>query len=176
MNITDELLQEIGITGEEWDKIANTLNNAKAVSDFNGHFWVEKDGVVNDDYPWYIDLGNFKRYYNITREEAQLEYERCDNPLTNKVVFGLLKQLFESTNTGKSEDEIKEIIGRVWTEPKQRCCYFNSIAIQQRIGGNIVFGSVFMQSDDKIKKYYIFGVPNADTFHDFKKEFNHKKQ
>ena len=79
------------------------------------------------------------------------------------------KRLFEKT--GKTEDEVKEIIGKIW-KPEPLCCYFNSVARQPREGGMIVLGSVFVKSDDETKKHYIIGLPNAKTFYDFKKPYD----
>ena len=161
-----DLNKTTGLTTEELEKLWETICNCPALSDFNGHFWI--NGVV-DDYPFHLELEKFKRAFGIKNKKRKLEYERCDEPSTNMIVFGMYKKLFEKT--GKTEDEVKEIIGKVWnTQPL--CCYFNSIANQQKNGGQIVFGSVFMRSDDGKKKHYIIGSPNAKTFNDFKKPYD----
>lgn len=153
-----------------FENIWNTLCDCPALSDFNGHFWIEKDGVIYDDYPWDLELNSFKRAFGITDKKRKLEYERCDEVSTNMIILGMYKKLFEKT--GYTENEIKELIGEVWTTPKKLCCYFNSVAQQQRIGGKIVLGSVYMRNNKGDKKHYICGVPNAKTFYDFKKPYN----
>lgn len=154
----------------EFQQIWNTICDCDALKDFNGHFWIEKDGEVLDDYPWYIELNDFKTAFGIKNKKAKLEYERCDEEATNRIIFGMWKRTFEKS--GKTEAEIKEMIGKVWTKPQKLCCYFNSTARQQNIGGKIVFGSVFMRSDRGNKKHYICGLPNAKTFYDFKKAYD----
>jgi len=152
------------------DEIWNIICECPALSDFNGHFWIEKDGKVFDDYVWYLELDEFKKAFGIKNKRAKLEYERCDEPTTNAIIFGMYKKLFE--RTGMTEDEVKKFVGEVWTEPKQCCCYFNSVSRQQKIGGQIVVGSVYMRSDDGKRKHYICGLPNAKTFYDFKKPYD----
>jgi hypothetical protein len=167
--ITPKLIETTGLTMEEFEKLWETIVYCPPLSDFNGHFWIENYGCVVDDYPFHLELEKFKRAFGIKNKKTKLEYERCDDDITNRIVFGMYKKLFEKS--GKTENEVKEIIGKVWTtEPL--CCYFNSIANQQKNGGQIVFGSVFMRSDDGKKKHYIIGLPNAKTFNDFKKPYD----
>lgn len=168
MNISDETFATLGLTRAEFGTLWETICDCPALSDFNGHFWIEDEGQVKDDYPWYLELNDFKRAFGITKKQ-KLEYERCDEPTTNMIIFGMYKKLFEKS--GKTEDEVKAIIGKVWKTEKC-CCYFNSVANQQKTGGKIVFGSVFMRSNDGTKKHYICGLPNARTFADFKKAYD----
>ncbi len=137
--------------------------------DLNIHFWIEKDGQVFDDYAWNEELAGFKKAFGITKTRA-LEYDRCDEPNTNLVFNKMIeKKLLE---TGLSVVQAKEFIGRVWTTPKRSCCLFNSIARQQRIGGAVVFGSVFYRNDALTKKHYIFGLPDAKVYNDYKKQYD----
>lgn len=170
MNITDKQIATTGLSKAEFNRVWNTIVDCPALSDFNGHFWIEKDGEVFDNYPWYLELNDFKKAFGITNKKAKLEYERCDETSTNAIVFGMYKKTFEKS--GMTEAEIKEIIGKVWLKPEKLCCYFNSVARQQQIGGNIVVGCVYMRSDDGTKKHYICGLPNAKTFYDFKKPYD----
>jgi hypothetical protein len=170
LNITTEMIAETGLSKTEFDEMWNLVCDCPQLADFNGHFWVETDDQVQDNYPWYLELNDFKRAFGIKNKKRKLEYERCDETTTNMIIFGMYKKLFEKS--GRTEDEVKQIIGKVWTTPEKLCCYFNSVANQQKIGGRIVFGSVFMRSDDGTKKHYICGLPNAKTFYDFKKPYN----
>lgn len=169
-NLTEAQIATTGLTLAEFRILWETLCDCPSLQDFNGHFWVEQDGKVLDNYPWHLELPAFKKAFSIQNRKQQLEYERCDETTTNLIVLGMYKKLFEKT--GKTEDEVKQIIGKVWTTPEARCCYFNSVARQQNDGGRIVFGSVFMRSDCGQKKHYICGLPNAKTFADFKKAYD----
>lgn len=164
-----DLIATTGLSQTEFAELWATICECPALADFNGHFWIEEDEQVKDDYDWNYELADFKKAFGIKNKKRKLEYERCDEPSTNMIIFGMYKKLFEKT--GKTEDEIKAIIGKVWTT-QRLCCYFNSVANQQKTGGRIVFGSVFMRSDDGKKKHYICGLPNAKTFYDFKKQYN----
>ena len=170
IEITDASVLSAGYTPAEFRNIWETICDCPALMDFNGHFWVEKDGEVLDNYPWFLELNDFKRAFGIKNKKRKLEYERCDEPTTNMIIFGMYKKLFEKS--GKTEDEIKELIGKIWTNPQVRCCYFNSVSRQQKDGGKIVFGCVYMRSDDGNKKHYICGLPNARTWNDFKKPYD----
>lgn len=155
---------------QQFQQIWDTICECDGLKDFNGHFWIEKDGEVFDDYPWHLELKDFKKAFGIKNKNAKLEYERCDEEATNRIIFGIWKRNFEKS--GRTEDEIKQLIGDVWKQPKTLCCYFNSVARQQKIGGDIVVGCVFMRSDDRTKKHYICGLPNAKTLYDFKKPYD----
>ena len=168
MSITTEQISATGLTQSEFITLWNTVCDCPAMNDFNGHFWIEKDGEVRDDYDWNAELNDFKRAFGITKKR-KLEYERCDEETTNRIIFGMYKKCFEKS--GKTEDEVKEIISKVWTT-QRCCCYFNSVANQQKTGGRIVFGSLFMRSNDGSKKHYICGLPDAKTYADFKKAYN----
>ena len=167
--MNDEQIATTGLSKTEFGELWETICNCPPLADFNGHFWIEDKDKVVDDHPWYIELNDFKKAFGIKNKKRQLEYERCDEPSTNMIIFGMYKKLFEKS--GKTEAEVKEIIGKVWTT-ERCCCYFNSVANQQKTGGKIVFGSVFMRSDDGNKKHYICGLPNARTFADFKKAYD----
>lgn len=169
-HFTPELISTTGLTNGVFAKLWNTICDCPSLNDFNGHFWIEKDGEVLDDYLWDLEIKDFKKAFGIKNKKARLEYERCDEPTTNFIIFGMWKRLFEKS--GKTEDEVKEIIGKVWLHPDVHCCYFNSVARQQREGGKIVFGCVFVRSDDGTKKHYICGSPDAKTLHDFKKPYD----
>jgi hypothetical protein len=172
-NLTDNLAEarEKQIQIAEFERIWNIIADKNTpLSDFNGHFWVEKDGVVCDDYPWYIEEPDFKRAFGIKKHNKTFQYEVCNEPTTNMLVGMMIKKKFEET--GRTDQEIKHLIGEVWTEPKKLCCLFNSISRQQKIGGNLVFGSVYMTSDNGKKKHYVCGSPNARIFNDFKKPYD----
>lgn len=158
-----------GLTELEFSQIWRIICDCPALKDFNGHFWIEKDGEILDDYPWFLELNDFKRAFGI-KKNRKLEYERCDEATTNMIIFSMWRKLFEKT--GKTENEIKELIGIIWTNPEKLCCYFNSVARQYREGGNIVFGCVYMLNDEGNKKHYICGLPNAKTLYDFKKPYD----
>jgi hypothetical protein len=167
-----ELIATTGLTQTEFQQLWNTICDCPSLKDFNGHFWVENEGNVMDNYPWSLELNDFKRAFGIKRsnKKAKLEYERCDEATTNTLIFAMYKKCFEKS--GKTEAEVKEIVGKVWTTPERCCCYFNSVSRQQKEGGRIVFGSVYMKSDDGTKKHYICGLPDARTFADFKKAYD----
>ena len=60
------------------------MENGKGVNDFNGHFWVElPNGEIIDDCDWNNEINDFKNFFSIQRQNAVLEYDRCDNLLTN---------------------------------------------------------------------------------------------
>jgi hypothetical protein len=167
------------ITEEERDLITHHFNaiftheKHKGLNDFNGHFWVEKeDGTIIDDYDWDKEVSQFKRFFNIRRKSKTLSYERCDNELTNKVIIGLLHKSL--TQGGLSLETAYKLFGVLW-HPRRLCCMFNSVRNQYLHGGKIVFGCLFMTSDDGTKKHYISGGANFQTIHDFKKPQGYDK-
>jgi len=147
--------------------------NKRGLHDFNGHFWVElPNGEIIDDYDWDHELNDFKRFFSIKRRNSVLEYERCNNNATNKIVFEMLDRLL--LRGGLTLEETYELFGTLW-QPERLCCMFNAVANQYKLkeqGAKIVFGCVYMKSDNNIKKHYICGGENFQTFYDFKKEYN----
>lgn len=148
----------------------NTIFNhekGKGLNDFNGHFWVElPDGTIIDDYDWDKEINQFKRFFNIRRKSKTLSYERCDNELTNKVFIGLLHKSL--TQSGLTLETAYKMFGVMW-HPRRLCCMFNSVRNQYLHGGKIVFGCLYMTSDDGTLKHYISGGADFNTIHDFKK-------
>ena len=159
------------IQATELEKIWNIITRKDSpLNDFNGHFWVERDGVTYDDYPWYIEEADFKKAFGIKGHNKAFFFERCWEESTNMVISLMIQKQFEES--GRTEQEIKRLIGEVWTEPRKLCCLFNAISRQQKIGGDLVFGSVYMTSDNGRKKHYISGSPKARVFNDFKKAYD----
>jgi hypothetical protein len=161
------------ITAEERDLVASHFDaifaheKGKGLNDFNGHFWLElEDGSVYDDYNWGSEINQFKKYFNIRRKDKTLEYERCDEELTNKVIIGMLHKSL--TQGGLTLEQATKLFGIYWS-PRRLCCMYNAVRNQHLKGGKIVFGCAFMRSDDGTKKHYIIGGPNFKTFYDFKK-------
>jgi hypothetical protein len=149
-----------------------THEEGKGIDNFNGHFWVElEDGSVLDDYDWGKEMTDYKKYMGIKRPSKTLLYERCDNPITNKVFLTLLERSL--TQSGLTLDYAKKLFGLCWT-PRRLTCMYNSTRNQYLHGGKVVFGSAYMLSDDGSKKHYITGGPNFNTTHDFKKHFDLK--
>ena len=142
----------------------------KGIDDFNGHFWVElEDGTIVDDYDWEHEINDFRHYYRIEKNN-KLEYDRCDNELTNKVIIGMLHK--DLTKGGLSLDTAYMLFGKLWT-PQLHNCMYNSVANQYNYrnkNAKIVFGCVYMKSDDNKWKHYICGGENFQTFYDFKKD------
>lgn len=169
-NLSNELILKTGLNTADFHNLWNCILDINTMKDFNGHFWIEKNNEVFDNYPFHIEIDSFKKAFNIKNKNAKLEYERCDDETTNKLIFAIWKKGFEKS--GYSEETVKDIISIVWKSPEPRCCYYNCITQQKQIDGKIVFGSVFMRSDDGTKKHYIIGLPNAKTLYDFKKEYD----
>ena len=152
-----------------WNVLCDTKNSP--LSDWNGHFWIEIDGEIYDDYP-FTDIDKFRECFGINPAE-KLRYERCDNVTTNMITTKLITKKLEST--GYTEKTIRQLIGEIWREPKQGGCLFNCIAtfemLENKENARIVFGSLYMENRGICRHYYQ-GVPNAKTFYDFKKEWN----
>jgi hypothetical protein len=169
INLSESGADQLKVT--EFERIWEIITGKNTpLRDFNGHFWIEKDGVICDDYPWHIEQGDFKKAFGIKKRNKIFKYERCNEEATNMLVGVMIKKLFEES--GRTEQEIKQLIGEVWVEPRKRCCLFNSISRQQKIGGDLVFGSVYMTSDNGKKKHYVCGSPMARVFNDFKKDYD----
>jgi len=149
---------------EEFNKIFENNENA-GIHDWNGHFWVELDnGTIYDDYEW-EDREEFRKYFGIKKNNT-FEYEKCDNFITYKIVMTILERTL--TQGGLSLEYAKRLFGEYWTASPQ-CCNFNAISNQYKMGGRVVFGSVYMKSDCGKKRRYIYGGENFSTFYDFKK-------
>lgn len=158
--LTEEIVKEI-------NKITEV--NEKAINDFNGHFWVElDDGTIYDDYDW-DDKEDFRKYFGIKKNNT-LEYDKCPNFITHKIVMTMLDRML--TQGGLPLEEAKQLMGDYWVTAK-RCCLFNAIANQNKKGGKVVFGCVYMNSDCGKKRRYICGGENFVTFNDYKKQHNH---
>jgi hypothetical protein len=154
---------------EEINKILEVKTEKAGLHDFNGHFWVElEDGTIYDDYVW-SDKDAFRRYFGIKKNNT-LEYDKCENWNTYKIVMTILERRL--TQGGLSLDEAKRLFGENWTTTPL-CCMFNAVANQYKYGGKIVFGCVYMKSDCGKKRRYICGGENFTTFNDFKKEHDH---
>jgi len=154
---------------EHFNKIFH-YEPGKGLNDFNGHFWVEmEDGSVLDDYDWNKEVKQFKKCFGIRRTDAVLEHDKCEAELTQKVVMSLLNKYL--TQSGMTVEEAYRFFGIYWS-PKRLCCMFNAVRNQALHGGKVVFGCVFMRSDDGKKKHYISGGANFTTLHDFKKPHN----
>lgn len=154
---------------EEINKILEVKVEKAGLHDFNGHFWVElEDGTIYDNYEW-KDKEAFRRYFGIKKNNT-LEYDKCENWTTYKIVMTMLER--QLTQGGLSLEEAKRLFGENW-EPLPRACMFNAIANQYRLGGQIVFGCVYMKSDCGTKRRYICGGENFTTFNDFKKQYDH---
>jgi hypothetical protein len=154
---------------EELNKILEVREEGKGINDFNGHFWVEMDdGTIYDDYNW-DDKEDFRRYFGIKKNNT-LEYEKCENYITHRIVMTMLERTL--TQGGLPLEDAKRLFGENW-ETTHLCCMFNATANQYRMGGRVVFGCVYMMSDCGTKKRYICGGENFTTYHDFKKEHNY---
>jgi hypothetical protein len=154
---------------EQFNKIFEVKTDKAGLHDFNGHFWVElEDGTVYDDYDW-TDTGEFRQYFGIKKNNT-LEYDKCENFTTYKIVITMLERLL--TQGGLSLDEAKRLFGEHWVS-QRLTCMFNAVANQHKFGGTIVFGCVYMKSDCGNKRRYICGGENFSTFKDFKKEHDH---
>jgi hypothetical protein len=156
----------------EYNELVRMLcekQDKKGLDDFNGHFWVElDDGTIYDDYSW-DDKEDFRRYFGIKKNNT-LQYEKCENYMTHRIVMTMLERTL--TAGGLSYEEAKRLLGEYWTT-EHLCCMFNATANQYRMGGRVVFGCVYMMSDCGKKKRYICGGENFTTYNDFKKEHNY---
>jgi hypothetical protein len=154
---------------EELNKILETESDNKGINDFNGHFWVElDDGTVYDDYEW-NDKEQFRKYFGI-KKNTDLEYDKCPNFMTHKIVMSMLDRTL--TKGGLALEEAKRLFGENW-KSQHCCCMFNATANQYKMGGTVVFGCVYMNSDCGKKRRYICGGENFSTFNDYKKQHNH---
>jgi hypothetical protein len=163
MNATDMKIVE------EINKILEVKTDKAGIHDFNGHFWVElEDGTIYDDYNW-EDKEDFRRYFGIKKNNT-LEYDKCENFLTYKLVMTMLDRTL--TQGGLPLEEAKRLFGENWISCRLSCM-FNATANQYKMGGKVVFGCVYMNSDCGKKRRYICGGENFSTFNDFKKEHDH---
>jgi hypothetical protein len=154
---------------QEINKMLQVKNEKMGLADFNGHFWVElDDGTIYDDYCW-DDKDEFRKYFGIKKNNI-LEYDKCQNFMTHKLVMCMLDR--NLTQGGLLLEDAKRLLGENWITTKLMCM-FNATANQYKLGGKVVFGCVYMNSDCGNKRRYICGGENFLTFNDFKKEHNY---
>lgn len=168
VTITREAIEFCGgvaNTEEAFDKLF-TNTTGKTI---NGHYWVERDGVIID--PYFPNYDSFKKFHGIKKNKKNKRvYFECQNPITNQVALKYLEdQILKPFGDKQKTIQLLKMCGFT---PEPRCCGFNAIMESEIKGGVIKFGSVGMESDDKTKTIWIYGNKNYSTLADFAKYDN----
>lgn len=132
----------------------------------NGHYWVERDGVIID--PYFPNYDDFKKFHKIKKNKKNKRvYVEATNPITKQTALKFLEnRLLKPFGDRRKAVDLMLMCGYT---PEPRCCQFNAVIEAERNGGVIKFGSVGMESDDKTKTIWIYGNKNYDTLADFAK-------
>ena len=113
----------------------------------DGHYWIERDGVIVDPYFNYYDA--VKSIRGLTDEIVYLEA-----PPVIQTVF--IKKLMDTRDIVDyfSQKQLAQY------RPKNACCATNTVVEQKLRGGRIVFGSMGWKRKNGDGVHYEFGGEN----------------
>ena len=131
------------------------------MTQFDGHFWVESDdGTIHD--PWFAGYSFICKLRGLTHTRAYIEAP----PLVSKLMVKKLDRDYIQILGGEGpKDEDIESFLSTWDATENQC-YINALAIQRKVGGRVVFGSMgFKRLDGSV--FYEFGGEKYMTLKDF---------
>jgi hypothetical protein len=149
--------------------------STKYVSVIDGHFWIEKDGVIIDDPVWIGSAGNEKKFQVF----GAIKYYKPAPEITQKLVIEYMYKVNENLYNVKRDNELfNELVD---LRPyKSRKCQFNVLKLLNTNGGKIVFGccgykypnginqkTSFCSGLPKNAVWWIFGFGKYSVFKDF---------
>jgi len=145
----------------------------KYVSVIDGHFWIEKDGVIIDDPVW---LGDSVKKFQVF---GAVKYYKPAPEITQKLVIEYMYKINETIYNVKRDNELFNQL--VELRPYESCkCQFNVLKSLLKNGGKIVFGCCGYKYPNGIKQktsfcnglpknavWWMFGFGKYSVFKDF---------
>lgn len=167
------------------DKALHRCFNGKN-GDVNGHFWVERDGVIIDTscatkgnqeslatnkrniMIYGVKFGKTKKQMKEMVDNAELVYKECPNPITQQLMIRCVNKDAIVGFEGIPEETAREIMKCIEFVPEYGCCNCNAWMEQNKNGGVIKFGSVGMKYPNGTLWQY--GDENFATIKDYRKD------
>jgi hypothetical protein len=119
-----------------------------SVPKIDGHFWLERDGVIIDPHFEYYDI------VKLSKRGGKFIYYPADETTQSFMIMLHLKVIStEYATLGEFLDDYKQISGE---EPVTGFCMFNALIEQEKNGGELIFGSWGVERADG-SKFYEFG-------------------
>jgi len=114
----------------------------------DGHFWVERDGVIIDE--WFVDYGTIAKINGATNNRV---YKTAPKEVSS-IIYTAMVRGYEKYTEGSD-----------WT-PKMNMCFQNAYFEAKKNGGEIYFGSMgFKKADGTV--WWEFGGEDWNTSKQF---------
>jgi hypothetical protein len=116
-----------------------------SVPKINGHFWIERDGLIIDPH--------FKEYDSIKLEHKAKKfiYSPTDETTQGFMINIFLKNILKDyTNLTEFLNDYKKIVGE---KPLFSFCIYNALIEQEKNGGKLIFGSYGLERADGSRGY-----------------------
>jgi len=156
----------------------------QSMQEFDGHFWVEKDGKNIDIY--FSEYDYIKKFWKCKGEMCYVQAP----PLVQAVMIGLAKKtlknslkkaflpqelIYEDYEREMSKDiDIDEALERKINDLCANECHITAFALQKKHGGKVVFGSMGFRKknsnpkDGKNGIHWEFGGADFTTVAEFR--------
>jgi hypothetical protein len=122
----------------------------------DGHFWVERDGVIIDPH---FEL--YDKIIEIRKCTTKVAHKEAPKSTQDKMI-----KMYEEYFQKMRGDDWKTVFARVFATPKPNNCVQNAIAEVTNNGGRLVFGSLGWEQK-KGGVWWEYGGEDWHTLNDF---------